>query len=49
MGRYAIKLKSGETLAADDVRINGQFAEYITRRLHERRIINSDRVDNIEN
>ena len=48
MGRYVIKIKSGETIEADDVRINGQFVEYITRNLHERRAINANRVDDIE-
>lgn len=48
MRRYVIKLKSGEMIEADDLRINGQFVEYITRHLHERRAINADRIDDIK-
>lgn len=48
MGRYVIKLKDGSTIEADDARINGQFIEYITRTLHERRAINGELVLEVE-
>jgi hypothetical protein len=48
MGRFIIKLKTDETIGADDVRINEQFVEYITRGTQQRRAINSDQVKSIE-
>ena len=43
-----IRLKSDETIEADDVRINGQFVEHIMRNTRERRAINADQVKDIE-
>jgi hypothetical protein len=48
MGRYVIKLKDSSSIEADDARINGPFIEYITRNMHEKRVINGDQVLSVE-
>lgn len=51
MGRYLITLKDGEKVGADDVRINGNFVEYIPRYVWNEKpvvAVNGNSVEKVE-